>query len=75
MDVIFSFFKGIGNAITTVIDFVISFFSDFIGFLKLLALLPDYILNTLRWLPSEILAMVMVIVSVVILYKVLGREG
>lgn len=75
MDVIIKFFSGIGNAITSVIDFVISFFSDFLSLLKLLALVPQYVADSLRWLPNEFLIMSGLIISIVILYKILGREG
>lgn len=66
---------GITETITTVIDFVITFFKDFISLLKVLAHVPQYIITSMSWIPSDLLAMVMVIISAVILYKILGREG
>ena len=75
MDVIIKFFTGLGNAVTSIIDFVISFFSDFLTFLQLLAKVPQYVANSLRWMPNQFLTMVGVIISIVILYKILGREG
>lgn len=75
MDAIIKFFTGIGNAITSVIDFVISFFSDFLSLLKLLAIVPQYVADTFRWLPDQFLMMAGLIISIVILYKILGREG
>lgn len=75
MDAIIKFFTGIGDAITSIIDFVISFFSDFLTFLQLLAKVPQYVLDSLRWLPPQFLTMITLLISIVILYKILGREG
>lgn len=75
LDAIIKFFNGIGNAITSVIDFVISFFTDFLSLLKLLAVVPKYVASSLRWIPDQLLAMAILLISIVILYKILGREG
>lgn len=75
MDAIIKFFTGIGNAITSIIDFVISFFGDFLSLLQLLAIVPQYVIDSFRWIPGELLVMAGLIISIVILYKILGREG
>lgn len=75
MDAVISFFKGIGNAIIAVFDFIISFFQDLIYMIQLLgkflAQLPSYF----SWLPSEILGSLLLLFSIVVIYKILGREG
>lgn len=75
MEGILSFFRGIGDAIVAVIDFVISFFADIVYLIQLLgkalASLPGYI----DWLPAEMVTLLIVLLSVVVIYKILGREG
>lgn len=75
MDALLQFFQGIGNAITAFFDFVFSFLGDLVYLVKLtgkfLAAIPGYF----SWLPPELLALLSVIFSIVVLYKVLGREG
>lgn len=75
MQGILSFFQGIGDAIVAVIDFVISFFGDIVYLIQLLgkalASLPGYI----DWLPAPMVALLLVLIGVVVIYKILGREG
>ena len=75
MDAVISFFKGIGDFLVSVIDFVISFFQDLIYIIKLLgkflAQLPSYF----SWLPADILALLLTLFAIVVIYKILGREG
>lgn len=75
MQAVIGFFQGIGSAIESVISFVISFFQDVVYLIALtgrfLAQIPTYF----AWLPSPLLALIVSIFAVVVLYKVLGREG
>ncbi|MBQ9839097.1 MAG: hypothetical protein IJO56_06390 [Oscillospiraceae bacterium] len=75
MQGILNFFQGIGDAIVAVIDFVISFFADIVYLIQLLgkalASLPGYI----DWLPPEMVTLLIVLIGVVVIYKILGREG
>lgn len=75
MEGILSFLRGIGDSIVAVIDFVISFFADIVYLIQLLgkalASLPGYI----DWLPPEMVTLLIVLLSVVVIYKILGREG
>lgn len=67
--------QNIGTFFTSLYDFVISFFEDIVYIIRLtagfVAKIPDYF----SWLPSEALALVVSIFAVVVIYKVLGREG
>lgn len=67
--------KNIGKIITTIVSFVISFFKDLVYVIELtgkfLAQLPSYF----SWLPTELLTILLVIFSIVVIYKILGREG
>lgn len=75
MQSIIDFFGTVGSIISTVIDFVIGLFQDLILMLTLLtkffAQLPSY----LGWLPSTVVSSIVLIFSIVIIYKILGREG
>jgi len=75
MDGLISFFEGIGNAIVSAFQFLISLVSDIVYMIQLtgkfLAQIPSYF----SWIPAEITALLVVLFSVVVIYKILGREG
>lgn len=75
MDAVISFFKGIGNAIVSVFDFVISFFQDLIYIIQLLGRFLSQLPNYFSWLPADILALLLTLFAIVVIYKILGREG
>lgn len=75
MDAIISFFQGIGNAIVAVFDFVVSFFSDLVYLIQLLGSALANMPGFLNWLPPEMVTLLLVLVSIVVIYKILGREG
>lgn len=75
MKAIADFLQAIGNAIVAGIDFVVGFFQDIVYIIqltgKVLAQIPSYF----SWLPAELLAIILTIFAVVVIYKILGREG
>ena len=75
MDAIIKFFKGIADAVSAALSFLIGFIEDIVYVIKLtgqfVLCIPDY----LGFLPSAVLSIVIVIFGVVVIYKVLGREG
>lgn len=75
MNAVISFFQGIGNAITSAFDFVVSLISDIVYMIQLtgkfLVQLPRYF----SWLPPQISALLLVLFAIVVIYKILGREG
>lgn len=75
MQAIIDFFKAIGDIIVAIIDFVVSFFGDLIYMIQLtgqfLAQIPAYF----SWLPGELVSMLVILFGVVVIYKILGREG
>lgn len=75
MQAIIDFFANIGSVITTVIDFVVQLFRDLITMLELLAKFLVSIPSYFGWLPSSVVAIVALIFSIVVIYKILGREG
>ena len=75
MDAIVSFFTGIGNAIVSAFDFIVSFFSDLIYVIQLLGKVVLSIPSYFAWLPSSISALLVTLFAIVVIYKILGREG
>lgn len=75
MDAVVSFFTGLGNAIVSVFDFVISFFSDLIYVIQLLGKVVLSIPGYFSWLPGSISALLVTLFAIVVIYKILGREG
>lgn len=75
MKAIADFLQAIGNAILAAINFVVGFFQDIVYIIqltgKVLAQIPSYF----SWLPAELLAIILTIFAVVVIYKILGREG
>lgn len=75
MQSILDFLKGIGDLIAGAIQFVIDFFADVVYVIQLTAKFFAQIPEYFSWLPAEILIVLILIFTVVVLYKVLGREG
>lgn len=75
MDAVVSFFKGIGNAIVSVFDFVISFFQDLIYVIQLLGKFLGQLPQYLSWMPSSVSGLLITLFAIVVIYKILGREG
>lgn len=74
MGAIVDFISGIGNGIKAIVDFAINFFEDIAYIIKLTAEFVVKIPEYLSFLPAPVLAVFVSIFSVVVIYKVLGRE-
>ena len=72
---ILAFLKGIGSAITSLIDFLISFVSDVVYICELCGQFVLNIPSYFSWLPAEAVAIIVTIFAVVVIYKIAGREG
>lgn len=75
MNAIFDFFTGIGETLIAVLEFIIDFFRDIAYIVKLTG---EFVLNIptyFQWLPAPALALIVTIFGVVVIYKVMGREG
>lgn len=75
MNAIITFFEGIVDAITGAIDFLIGFIEDIVYIVKITGEFVIEIPNYLAWLPAPVLVIVVVVFGVVVIYKVMGREG
>lgn len=75
MDAIIEFFTGIADAVSAAFGFLFGLISDIVYLVQLtgkfLSQLPLYF----SWIPGELLTLIMLISTIVVLYKVLGREG
>ena len=75
LDSILGFIETIGEYISTAWDFLVDFFNDTVELITLVGetvlKLPDY----LSFLPERLLVPLLALFTVVVLYKILGREG
>ncbi len=75
MGALLSFFEGIVDIVTSLINFVIQTIMDLVYVIGLLGSmiisLPEYF----GWLPSVVGTSLITIFSIVVIYKILGREG
>ena len=75
MKAIADFLQAIGNGIVAAIDFVVGFFQDLVYIIQLTGKVLSQIPSYFSWLPAELLAIILSIFAVVVIYKILGREG
>lgn len=75
MNAILNFFEGIGNVILAVVEFVIAFFGDLVWIVQTLLWALGQIPSLISWIPGPILSVMIVTFSVVVIYKIMGREG
>lgn len=69
------FFLGLADVISSLIDFVIGLITDLVYVVTLCGQFVLKIPLFFSWLPSEVVAVVVTIFAIVVIYKVLGREG
>lgn len=75
LETIKNFFLGIANVTTSLIDFVVGFVGDIVYIVKLSGSFVAKIPSLFSWLPRGVIAMIVLIFTVVVIYKVMGREG
>lgn len=75
MGSIISFLEGIANFFVSICDFVIGFFGDIVFIIQITGELLQYLPSYFSWLPGSLLRMLLITYSIVIIYKITGREG
>lgn len=75
MRAIIKFFTGIADLLSGAIDFLIGFIADIVYLVRLTGKAVSAIPGLFALLPSSAVALIGVIFTVVVLYKILGREG
>lgn len=70
-----SFLEAIGDAILFGVQYLVDFMSDIAYVIRLtgefVADIPQYF----SWLPSQIVAIIVSLFGIVVIYKIIGREG
>ena len=75
MQALIDFFKGFAEIISSLVNFVIGIVQDLLYVISLLGSLIVKIPQMLGWLPSACITLVVTMFAVVLIYKILGREG
>lgn len=75
MDAIITFFEGIAAVLTGAVDFLIGLIQDIVYIVQLTAKAVASIPSYMSWLPAPVVALLVTIFAVVVIYKILGREG
>lgn len=74
MGTIINFLKGIANGVTAIISFVLDLIADLLYVGQLLAQTVAQIPELFSFLPAELLALVVSAISIVVIYKLIGRD-
>lgn len=75
MSTIINILKAIGDFFASVVDFVIKLGQDLVMVVKLLAECIVQLPAAIAWLPGTAVTLLVALFAVVVIYKVLGREG
>lgn len=70
-----NFFVTIADVITSLVDFVVGMIEDLVYVVTLCGSFVLKIPTLFSWLPSEAVALIVTIFAIVVIYKILGREG
>lgn len=70
-----SFLQTIADFFIAIFNIVMSLVQDIINMVKMLGEFIVSIPDLFSWLPAEVVAIIVTIFGVVVMYKVLGREG
>lgn len=72
---ILDFFTALGEIIDACVSFLFTIIEDILMVITLTAEFVISIPEILGWLPASVLTIIIGIFSVVVIYKILGREG
>mgnify|MGYP003308653132 CR=1 FL=1 len=75
MQVIIDFICGMAEAIITVFSYLLETVVGLANVIKMLLYFVPKIPRYFRWMPAECLSLVTAIFGVVVIYKIIGREG
>lgn len=74
MQAIINMISGFFEAFGKIIDFIVDFFMDLVFVITTLGQFVIEIPGYFVWLPSEIIALIVTIFSIVVIYMILGRK-
>ena len=75
LETIKDFFLSTADVITSLVDFVVGMITDLVYVVKLCGSFVLKIPTLFSWLPTPAVAIIVSIFAVVVIYKILGREG
>lgn len=75
LETIANFFTGIADVVTSLIDFVVGIVTDLVYVVTLCNEFVMKIPAYFAWLPSSVITVIVTIFAIVVIYKILGREG
>lgn len=75
MEGILNFLKGFADIIGAVVNFLFGIIKDLLYVVGLLGSLIIRIPDMIGWLPSACITLVVTTFSIVVIYKIVGREG
>lgn len=75
MQTIVDFLSSIGNVIVTAYEFLVDTINGIVYVVRILAYFVSNIPYYFEWLPTEFVTIVVMIFSIAVVYKILGREG
>lgn len=75
LETIKDFFLNLGSIITSLVDFVVGLIEDLVSVVVMCGKFVLKIPQLFSWLPPEAVALVVSIFAIVVIYKILGREG
>lgn len=75
LETIANYIQTIGEFFSSVVDFVIDFVNDLLYVITLVGDTVASIPELINWLPAEIIALFVGIFAIVVIYKIIGREG
>ena len=75
MGAIIDFLTGLADIVVGLVDFVIGFIGDIVYLVQLTAKAVANAPNYFNWLSPDVVSLIIGILAVVVIYKILGREG
>lgn len=75
LETIKNLFLSVADVITSLVDFVVGMITDLVYVVKLCGSFALKIPTLFSWLPTPAVAIIVSIFAVVVIYKILGREG
>lgn len=70
-----NFINWFMETVSSLVNFLVSFVEDLVYVVDLTAKFVVKIPTYLNWLPSEVLSIIVICFGIVVVYKILGREG
>lgn len=75
LESIMQFFEALFSPILAIFDIVNTFFNDLVYVISLLTSFVVQIPDMLNFLPTATVPILIIIFDIVVIYKILGREG